>query len=226
MNDKLVNQLKALEENPQMTVAYSWSNHIDENDQYIVSGGRFNLKGDVYEKLLVANFLENGSNPLIRRENLISLGGFDESLPAGQDWDMWLRLAARFEFICVPHVHILYRTSENSISTNLPRQEKACLFVLDKACQERQPTNNFNIKESLANLYQYLTRKSLQKPYSRHKALTGIKFLYYYTIYEYLNLQKAITIARLALKILIVIISPPLLYLIEKKSKYSLIFNP
>jgi len=210
-SDKLASQLKVLQENPQIAVAYSWTDYIDENDQFVVSGGRVMLKGDVYEKLLITNFLENGSNPLIKRECLISLGGFDESLPAAQDWDMWLRLATNFEFICVPSVQILYRITPNSVSSNLTRQEKACLQVINKAYQERPPKVNSNFNLSLANLYKYLTCKALQKPVSRQKALIAVRFLYYYTLYESLTKQGIIFIGKLALKILIIIIYPRLL---------------
>ncbi|MTJ06623.1 glycosyltransferase [Anabaena sp. UHCC 0204] len=209
--DKLASQLKALEENPQIAVAYSWTDYIDENDEFLGSGGRITVKGDVYDKLLATNFLENGSNPLIKRESLISLAGFDESLTAAQDWDMWLRLAAKFEFVCVPSVQILYRISKKSVSTNLDRQEKSCLLVIDKAYQFRPPKQNFNLNSSLANLYKYLTCKALQKPLSRQKALPGIRFLYHYMMYESLTMNRIIFIAKLASKILIIMIYPPLL---------------
>ncbi|MDP5017017.1 glycosyltransferase [Anabaena sp. UHCC 0187] len=210
-SDKLASQLKALEENPQAAVAYSWTDYIDETGEFVVSGGRVVAKGDVYEKLLVTNFLENGSNPLIKRESLISLSGFDESLPAAQDWDMWLRLAAKFEFVCIPSVQILYRVSGNSVSANLNRQETACLQVMNKAYKARPPQPNFNFNLSLANLYKYLTCKALQKPLTRKKGLATVRFLYYYTLYESLTINRAIFIAKLALKTLIIIIYPPFL---------------
>ncbi|MHC5718825.1 MAG: glycosyltransferase, partial [Nostoc sp.] len=119
--DKLASQLQALQENLGAKVAYSWTDSIDENDEILLSGMHITVNGDVYEKLLVSNFLENGSNPLILREAIIELGGFDESLNAAQDWDMWLRLASKFDFVCVPFVQILYRMSPNSLSSNLAR---------------------------------------------------------------------------------------------------------
>jgi hypothetical protein len=69
-------------------------------------------------KLLLTDFLDNGSNPLIRRQALIEAGSFDESLPPAEDWDMWLRLAARYHFVAVPYPQVLYRQSPNSESAN------------------------------------------------------------------------------------------------------------
>ncbi|MEH2259378.1 glycosyltransferase [Nostoc sp.] len=209
--DKLQSQLKALQENATATVAYSWTDYIDENGEIVLSGTHSTANGDVYEKLLVTNFLENGSNPLIRREALIKLGGFDESLSAAQDWDMWLRLACQFDFVCVPSVKILYRISANSVSSNLVRQEKACLQVLERAYKERPLVLKHTWNLSLTNLYKYLTCKALQKPFNRQKALTAAKFLWNYVLNNSLRLQRINFTLKLLLKIFIILIMPTLL---------------
>ena len=175
--DKLVSQLQALQDNPDAKVAYSWTDYIDENGAFLVTGTHTNVNGDVYEKLLVNNFLENGSNPLIDKEALIELGGFDESLIAAQDWDMWLRLAYKFNFVCVPSVQILYRISANSLSSHLPKQETACLLVMNRAYQARPSVGQQTRRMSLANLYKNLTCKALQKPFNRQKGVAGAIYL-------------------------------------------------
>ncbi|MEH2192054.1 MAG: glycosyltransferase [Nostoc sp.] len=217
--DKLQSQLKALQENITAKVAYSWTDYIDENGEFVLSGKRVNIKGNVYENLLLNNFLENGSNPLIYRKALITLGGFDESLNAAQDWDMWLRLASKFDFICVPSVQILYRISSNSVSSNLIRQEKYCLQVLKRAYKEKPSTlkNSWNI--SLANLYKYLTCKALQKPLNRQKGLASAIFLWNYFLNDPSRLKNINFTSKLLLKIVIIIIIPTLLYSITKQGE-------
>lgn len=216
--DKLQSQLKALQENVTTKVAYSWTDYISANSEFLLSGKRVNLNGNVYESLLINNFLENGSNPLICRKSLIKLGGFDESLSAAQDWDMWLRLASKFDFICVPSVQILYRISANSVSSNLVRQEKSCLQVLEKAYKERpslgdatRTTLKHSWNMSLANLYKYLTCKALQKPFNRKKCLAAAIFLWKYFLYDPSRLQNINFTLKLSLKIVIVLIVPTLL---------------
>ncbi len=210
--DKLQSQLKALRENVTAKVAYSWTDYIDTNGHFILSGKRINVNGNVYERLLLNNFLENGSNPLICRKSLITLGGFDESLNAAQDWDMWLRLASKFNFICVPSVQILYRISANSVSSNLVRQEKCCLQVLERAYKERPSTLKGSWNISLANLYKYLTCKSLQKPFNRQKGLASARFLWKYFLNDPSRLQNINFTLKLFLKIVIICTSPNLLY--------------
>ncbi|MBF2064906.1 MAG: glycosyltransferase [Calothrix sp. C42_A2020_038] len=205
---KLQSQVKALQDNPEAAVCYSWTDYIDENDKFVVTGTHITANGNVYDKLLLTNFLENGSNPLIRKEALIELGGFDESLNAGQDWDMWLRLAAKYNFIAVPKVQILYRISSNSLSSNLARQEKACLQVLEKAYQLKSSVNKNNFSISLANLYKYLTCKALQKPYNRQKALAAVRFLFNYIRNEPQKSQRLNFIVKLSLKIAVILLLP------------------
>jgi len=206
--DKLATQLQALEENPTTKVAYSWTDYIDENGKFVHSGTHISLNGNVYEHLLVKNFLENGSNPLICKDALLAVGGFDESLLAGQDWDMWLRLAWEFNFIAVPEVQILYRISANSLSSNLARQEKACLQVLNKA-YSTSPESIQHLKAySFANLYKYLTWKALQNPLNRQKGLAGALFLWKYVKNNSCRVQSIRLTLILLFKIVIIIMLP------------------
>ena len=131
--DKLEAQFQALQDNPEAAVAYSWTDYINDAGEYIYSGSHLSVNGDALPHLLLLCFLENGSNPLIRREALLDVGDFDETLPAAEDWDMYFRLAAKYQFACVPRPQILYRITASSMSADILQQEAACLKVLDRA---------------------------------------------------------------------------------------------
>jgi glycosyltransferase involved in cell wall biosynthesis len=49
------------------------------------------------------------SSVVIRKECLDGCGGFDESLPLAQDWDLWLRVAARWSVALLPARLTVYR---------------------------------------------------------------------------------------------------------------------
>ncbi|MCP6757933.1 MAG: glycosyltransferase [Fischerella sp. CENA71] len=207
-SDKLESQFHALQANPEAIVAYSWTDYIDEQGKLLFPGTHITANGNVYEQLVVSNFLENGSNPLIRREALVQLDGFDEELTAAQDWDMWLRLAKKFDFIAVARVQILYRVSANSLSTNLARQEKASLEVLGKVCLTNTHNLNYLKNKSLANLYKYLTCKALQQPFNRKKGLAAARLLWKYIFYDSSRFNHINLILRLSLKIVLIVILP------------------
>jgi glycosyltransferase involved in cell wall biosynthesis len=178
--DKLEAQLKALEENPQAAVAYSWTDHIDESSQFLSPGPHVALSGDIYARLLLGNFLSNGSNVLIRAHALTAVGGFEESLAPAEDWDMWLRLAARYQFVAVPFTHILYRISTASASCNLSKMEVASLRVIERAYTQAPASLQHLKKETFAFFYNYLISKALEGPPGRQKALKAAKLLWHY----------------------------------------------
>ncbi|MEB3220224.1 MAG: glycosyltransferase [Nostocales cyanobacterium 94392] len=173
--DKLEAQLTALEKNPQAAVAYSWVDYIDEYGNFFHQGNYITINGSAYEKMLVQNILENGSNPLIRREALTKVGVFDESLTPAEDWDMWLRLAELYDFVTVPSVQILYRTSSNSASTNILKMEKSALKLVEKAFSNAPASLQYLKKNTLSTLYHYLTFKSLESPLSRKNGIIATK---------------------------------------------------
>ncbi|EDX76939.1 glycosyl transferase, group 2 family protein [Coleofasciculus chthonoplastes PCC 7420] len=159
--NKLEAQLKALLDNPQAAVAFSWTDCIDESGQFSRRGNYTTVSGNVYAQLLLTDFIENGSNLLIRSEAFKKVGYFNESLPAAEDWDMWLRLAVNYEFAVVPSPQVFYRLSTTSMSANVVRQEAACLQVIDQAFAQAPDSVQHLKKPSLANLYKYLTYKVL-----------------------------------------------------------------
>ena len=59
---------------------------------------------------------------LFRRSRLIALGGFDENLAAGEDYDLWLRWTASTPVRVVPSLVALVRSHQGQMSADLGRQ--------------------------------------------------------------------------------------------------------
>lgn len=59
------------------------------------------------------------SSVMARRGCLEELGGFDESLPLAQDWDLWLRAAAKWEVAVLPTPLVFYRRHAEQRSSDL-----------------------------------------------------------------------------------------------------------
>ena len=82
--DKLIRQMRRFSEStPKAVLVYSWSVDIDDASKIIdrrLDLDRF--EGDVYAALVLANFVGNSSVPLIRRDALMSIGGWDATLSA------------------------------------------------------------------------------------------------------------------------------------------------
>lgn len=179
--DKLELQWQALQFNPQAAVAYSWTDYIGESSQFLKSGRRIKANGDVFSKLLITNFLENGSNPLIRKEALEKVGGFDESLSASEDIDLWLKLSADYEFVCIEKPQILYRSSTNSLSSNLKNMEATSLKVIERAFSYPKAYKLQHLKkQTISDFYKYLTFKAIEATPQKGRTTTTIYFLWNY----------------------------------------------
>jgi glycosyltransferase involved in cell wall biosynthesis len=103
---------------PRVGLVYCWSVSIDEHDRI----RRFpppNIKipdpdGNVLGALFVSNFLGNGSSPLIRRELLDRVGGYDPTLRENggdgcEDWKLYIALAEICDFVAIRKTLVGYR---------------------------------------------------------------------------------------------------------------------
>lgn len=208
-SDKLEAQYNALKSHPQASVAYSWIDYIDQSGKFLQSGRHLTFNGNVYSELLIQNFLENGSNPLIRREAFAEVGGFDPSLLGGQDRDLYIRLSVNYHFVAVPLVQVFYRMSPDSISSQIIRQEKQCVAVIEKAFLQAPPSLQYLKKESLAKIYKYLIVRALQGYPSPEKGRATIRFLFNYIRYDSSALQQWRFCLIILFKSLIIAFFPP-----------------
>lgn len=164
--DKLELQLAALQQHPEAGVAYSWTCFMDVDEQGNVSAylpsAPYAFVGNVYQRLLVSDFVHSGSNTLVRRQAIDSVGGFDPTCAGCADWDYWLRLSAYWPFVVVPKYQILYRRAPGSMSTKVEVMRKEALIALEKAYQAAPPELQHLKSHTLANLHKYCAGLYLQ----------------------------------------------------------------
>lgn len=162
--DKLELQLVALQQHPEAGVAYSWTCNMSEKGDSFYPGQSVSIEGNVYPKLLgEGNFIASGSNCLIRRQAIESVGEFEPTLKSFEDWDYYLRLAARWPFVAVPRPQILYRQSSGAMSSKVDVMERYGLIVLEKAFKSAPPELQVLKNQSLSTLYQYLAGMCLAR---------------------------------------------------------------
>lgn len=116
--EKLEKQLSAFERStPQTAIVYTGACIEDE-----VSGAsrirRAQDKGDVLERQIARNIIGSPSRVMIRRSAFRACGGFDESLPAYADWDLWIRVASRYYVECVDEPLVRYAESADAMSAD------------------------------------------------------------------------------------------------------------
>lgn len=166
--DKLELQLQALQEHPEAGVAYSWTiDFIDGEEDRQLPGKPVYFSGNVYPQLLISNFLLHGSNPLVSRQAIDSVGEFDPNCTPSEDWDYYIRLAAQWPFIVVPKHQIFYRQSTTSSSSNIPKMEKAGVYTIEKAYNLAPVQYQHLKKQSFAGFFQYCAQRYIQCSHNR-----------------------------------------------------------
>jgi hypothetical protein len=106
--EKLGKQVAILDANPDVVLVFTASWRIDEKGQRLEdepSFGNVHQNDPTLEALCLQNVMGNaGSTAMICRKQIERVGGFDQALQYGEDWDLWLRLRqqGKFAFIDEP----------------------------------------------------------------------------------------------------------------------------
>lgn len=90
--------------------------------------------GDILIPLLAQNFI-HPSTVLAWKEDLMEHGGFDESLPVAEDWDMWLRLAQDIRHDRVHSPLVKVRKRSDSLQSDAKRLTHFSTHVLESAAE-------------------------------------------------------------------------------------------
>jgi glycosyltransferase involved in cell wall biosynthesis len=208
--DKLEMQLNALRDHPEAAVSYSWTDFIDETGNRTDFGIYPTLNGYVFPDLLELFFLGNGSNALVRSSVFNQIEGFDQTVTPAEDWDLFLRLAANFDFVAVPKAHILYRVVSSSLSSNVLLQEKQMLKVLERAYFQEPGKSLLHLrKTSYANMYLYLAGRVLRETPSRQNGKLAARFLWLSVLNDPRILRQIPTFLILIFKIATALVLSP-----------------
>jgi glycosyltransferase involved in cell wall biosynthesis len=130
MPSKLEKQL-ALFADPEVGVVYSRRQWIDPNGVEISGNERMLQRGMILDQIFVDNFVCFSSS-VIRRSYLEQVGYFDESLPMGIDYDLWIRLASVCKFDFVDEPLVKYRTGHSNLSKNTMKRYECAQQILRK----------------------------------------------------------------------------------------------
>jgi glycosyltransferase involved in cell wall biosynthesis len=164
--DKLEMQLNALKESPEAGLAYSWTCFMDVDEQgeavSFLRSPEYAFAGDVYQQLLIGDFIHSGSNTLIRYQAIQAAGEFEPTLKSCEDWDYWLRIAARFHFVVVPKYQILYRRTPGGMSSKVEVMKEASLISIERAYNAAPKELQYLKKYTLTNFHRYCASLYLQ----------------------------------------------------------------
>lgn len=142
MPRKLEKQL-ALFSDTQVGVVYSRRLWINPDGDETQGNERTLHRGRILNQMFVDNFICFSSS-VVRRTLLLEVGAFDENLPMGIDYDLWIRLAAICDFDYVDEPLVKYRTGHANLSRNTLRRYDCAEKIMRKSLDDPK------IREKLA----------------------------------------------------------------------------
>jgi glycosyltransferase involved in cell wall biosynthesis len=118
---KLEMQVEAALADPEIGFVYTFYQNIDGSGRGLQTPPQMLVNGHAFWRHLYFNFVGCGSSILVRKESLLDIGRFDESLHGSEDYLLQLRLAARYAIACVPEVLVYYRQGPSTASADSRR---------------------------------------------------------------------------------------------------------
>lgn len=164
--NKLELQLPLFEKSAKTGVVYSPADTIDEfgnkRDEILPA----NYRGNVTSDLFMQNFVSFGT-AMVRRRCIEEMGAFDDSLAMGIDWELWLRISARYEFDYVPVSTYAYRIWSGQMSKNWRGRYSSAFRIMRKFMQNNPNAISWNLKRrGFANTYSNRARARMHEhPY-------------------------------------------------------------
>tara|TARA_R110002074_G_scaffold151354_1_gene305056 strand:- start:539 stop:1477 length:939 start_codon:yes stop_codon:yes gene_type:complete len=142
---------------PEVGVVFSDAYLMDDNsfvkDELFIQKHRNFAKipeGNLFNVLLEGNFIP-GMALLLKTSIFNDIGVYDENLNY-EDYDMWLRIASKYQFIYHNKPMANYRIHDNNFHTRV-NYEKAGFFIYIKHINMNNKQLNNKIKSSLRYLY-------------------------------------------------------------------------
>jgi glycosyltransferase involved in cell wall biosynthesis len=127
--DKLERQVPLLLGDPNAGVIYSDVSCMDEQGHEIPAPPRQYHSGRITDHLFIDNFV-NFNTTVVKRECFVQVGMFDESLPMGIDWDLWLRMSTDYEFLYLDARTMAYRIWPGQMSKNAAKRFECTLRIM------------------------------------------------------------------------------------------------
>ncbi len=171
--NKLMQHVALLDDNPEVGVSYCRSTFIDNDSQAIGLFQNPKLNDISAKDVLLRNPVGNGSVPVIRREALEQVAFkdnngrtnyFDESLRQSEDIECWVRIISttQWQFKGISEALTYYRVNNSGLSANINQQFKSWLTAQEKMTTYAPDL----IKQhgTLAKAYQfrYLARRAVR----------------------------------------------------------------
>jgi glycosyltransferase involved in cell wall biosynthesis len=163
---KIERQMQALAlGGPNVGFVYCFFRRIDAQGMMSAKANPEPYSGDVLDRILLDNFVGNGSSMLVRRDILVQCGGFDNSLRAAgaqgcDDYLFCCRAAELCHFAVVPDFLVGYRDMPGSVSSSVTKMLRSWMLCADQMIA-RLPNKRGIILSGVRRYAEWLSRNAV-----------------------------------------------------------------
>ena len=153
--ERFAKQTAFLDANPCVAAVGTWANAVDDETLALVSAESYPppLPADIRRALCFDSYIIN-SSVMFRVSVLQDVGLWDESMYTGEDYDLFCRLARRYDLANIPEYLMDFRLSRGCISlTGISAQRRARLLV-----QLRQLPHRFHYWQAWVGVFKSAVR--------------------------------------------------------------------
>lgn len=119
--EKLEQQVELFSQHPEYDVIYGDIVFIDENDHEVSRKNMRRYSGHI-AKFMIRDNCVSMNTAMARRRCFDELGAMSGRRRVADDYDLWLRFSARFQFLYVPKFLAYYRVMDDQISSDKTRR--------------------------------------------------------------------------------------------------------
>ncbi len=125
--DRLAIQVEELRSRPEVMVLGGAYDLIDSRGRLLRRHWPPTDNATLQEMCLTGQTPIGHPTALMRRADVLAVGGYDETLETAEDIDLWLRLGERGELACVHHPLLQYRQHDKSVSEERAHEQAECI---------------------------------------------------------------------------------------------------
>ncbi|GAB4376943.1 MAG: hypothetical protein Kow00121_25070 [Elainellaceae cyanobacterium] len=147
--DRFALQVKFLRENPEVVCVGGAQDWIDEAGRFLLHHPEVEQDTEIQQLALVGHTPINHPSTLFRRDLMLQIGGYDETMCPSEDLDVWLKLGELGKLANLRETVLKYRQHDKSISElkqaeQIQKRRESC----ERAWKRRGVEGQYQFKEA------------------------------------------------------------------------------
>ena len=110
--------------------------------------GEYHSMPEALSALRWGNFIDTSAG-MVRRDAFDRAGGFNQDSCAGEEWELWLKLAQHYTFVGIPDRLLMYRVTGTGLSANPVTVLRSMNYIVAAATDHLPPFQRFVISHRM-----------------------------------------------------------------------------